>query len=714
LPARNEKKLLLTFSVILAGTLGMAAFVVWWLWELNSNILLVSKQIDKVVHVGQIKESVLKQSGLMNGYIITGNPRYLEQFRQTARANRQLEDRLIAVVRDSRKPLAVRIRDLNESYNHFCEEKIIPRVQEKQVLPEHLRDNLFWFNEELLQSVSVIEDMRLEDTLAVTGSVVQSSRNVTHLGIIFTVAGLIAGISAGIFTLRKFAGEYALHRTIVATTRNAVVTTDARGKINSFNRVAEEIFEIGREKVLGRHFAGVFTGERTEETIDFTCPVVDEIMAGGKGRCNLEMYHTASDGWEMVLTVDCLPMGDKKQAGILLIARDITARKVMEQRLYELTMRDGLTKLYNHGYLHKALKMELKRSTEQNKPLAFILLDIDNFKYYNDRFGHPAGDELLKKFARVLLNCVRSGDTVGRYGGDEFGIILPDTGPELAESIGERLRRKITEYPFPNREDLPGGSLTASIGISVFPYHGTGVHDLVKTADEAMYHAKRNCKNQVQLYFSSIKEFQRRLCNSEAELMTSLNTLLTLINAKDRYTFAHSEKVAEYAAIIAKELQLPVEQVEDIKKAAFLHDIGKLEIPGRILRKKGALDEWEWQTVKQHPFLGGQMLKSFSQLKSIIPCIVHHHERYDGRGYPHGLAGEEIPLCSRIIAVADSFDAMISERPYKKSLSFGEAILELEKNMGTQFDPAITKVFINAIKGSGFTLFVSNAENRTM
>ncbi|MBF7083277.1 diguanylate cyclase [Desulfallas sp. Bu1-1] len=693
-----DKKMLLAFTSILLGTLVMAGCVVLWLVQISNNTNIISRQQDKITNITQIYENILLQFQSLNKYIATGDPGSLDRFRQLARTNSRLEEQLIEVIRDSRKPLAGNIKSLHDRYNRLCEEKVVPLVRRGAELPLELRQELVRLEESMARSAKEIQDMRVADTRAIIAAAIAKSRFAAGMGILFTGVGIITGITASLLTWRRFFREHTNRRAILNTTRNAVITIESNGKITSFNRVAEELFEIDRSLVLGKNYKDVFTGESTGSTVRFIPPVQD-VMSSGKGKCNQEMFYTAPDGWEMVLNIDCLPLTDKKPTGVLLIARDISQRKVIEEKLYEMTLRDGLTGLYNHCYLQKRLSSELKKCGEQNKPLAFILLDIDNFKYYNDNFGHPAGDELLKEFARVLLDNTRSSDIVGRYGGDEFGIILPDTGYKMAVQVAERLRRQITEHAFPNRDLLPGGRLTVSIGIALFPDHANSAHELVRLADEAMYHAKRNSKNQVQLYFSAIEEFQRQLRNSDEDLLQVLNTLLTVINNKDRYTYAHSEKVSEYAELIAQQLHLPVEEIKNIKIAAFLHDLGKLEIPGEILLKNGKLDQREWNIIKQHPRWGSNMLVSFPRFQKIIPWILHHHERYDGSGYPDGLAGEDIPLGARIIAIADSFDAMISQRPYKKSLTINEALNELRANKGKQFDPGLTEIFIQIIEG---------------
>ncbi|WP_051273738.1 diguanylate cyclase [Desulfotruncus alcoholivorax] len=702
-----NKKYLLAYIAILAGTLIMACLVLRWLLIVSNNIGKISVQENKVADISQIYENVLLQSHYINNYLLTGNPESLQRFRELARTNLVLEDRLIEVIRESRKPLARNVRLLNEKYNRYCEEQVISNMQKGVNLPEEVKGQLFLLEENLRNSVYIIRDMRLADTGEITSAALADSRLAVKLGIIFTLVGLVTGITASLITWRRMFYEYTNYRAILNTTRNAAITVGRSGKITSFNRVAEEIFQIDRSLVLGKKFENVFTGEQSRETIKFVLPV-QEVAASGLGRCNQELLYTSSDGWETVLNVDCLPLSHRVPSDVLVIARDITHRKLLEEKLYSMTLRDGLTGLFNHSYIKNSLNNEIKRCREQNRCLAFILLDIDNFKYYNDMFGHQCGDKLLLEFSKVLLSGTRNSDIVGRYGGDEFGIILPGANGERALQVGERLKQLIEEHPFKKKDQLPGGCLTASIGIAIYPDHADNAQELLKLADEAMYHAKRNSKNQVQLYFSAIQEFQRELSHSDRDLMKSLNTLLTIINAKDRYTYAHSEKVAEYAEAIARKLELPGDVIKEIKIAAFLHDIGKLEIPCEILTKQGTLTEQEWQFIKQHPRWGSNMLRSFGQFKNIIPYIEHHHERYDGKGYPDGLVGDSIPLGAQIISLADSFDAMVSQRPYKKHLTFREAILELHKNRGKQFHPVLTGIFIDVLTGDYAQRFGEN------
>jgi diguanylate cyclase (GGDEF)-like protein/PAS domain S-box-containing protein/putative nucleotidyltransferase with HDIG domain len=693
-----DKRMLAAFLAILAGTLLMACLVIQWLVRLHGNTALVGKQVEKVVSIGKIKENIMAQSQSMHMYIISGNPEHLADFRQLARVNARLEDELITVIRDARKPLARNIKTLNEQYNDFCEQRVVPLVTKGAGLPEELKWRLFGLHDELLRAVGTVQEMRLADTAAIAENTVADSRRVVTVGVVFTMLGLFTGILASVVTSRKFLEEHSFYRSILRTTKYAVVTIDRKGIIKTFNQVAEQIFEINRSAVLGRHYTCIFSDEKTENWVKCVFPI-PEVMAGGRGICNQEYYLTAQDGWEMVLNVDCLPLEEEKSGtGVVLIAREITERKALEEKLYGLTLRDGLTGLYNHSYLHNALKREVNKSKEQNKSLAFMLLDIDNFKYYNDHFGHPAGDELLKEFARILLKHTRASDIVGRYGGDEFGVILCDSDYQVAWHIGERLRYRVAEHPFQYKEQLPGGGLTVSIGIALCPQHGSSDRDLIKKADEAMYHAKRNAKNRVQVCFTTMGEFQNILSKTRGDFTKSLEAIGDLIKNINRSIFIHSTNVAEYAAALAGDLQLPPKEVALIKAAAFLHDIGKLEIPGEILLKPGNLNETQWQIIKQHPLWGCNMLASFDEFRKITQFILHHHERYDGKGYPSGLAGEEIPSGARIITVVDSFDAMTAIRPYRRNLSLDEAILELRRNKGSQFDPRLVDRFIQILE----------------
>jgi diguanylate cyclase (GGDEF)-like protein/PAS domain S-box-containing protein/putative nucleotidyltransferase with HDIG domain len=488
--------------------------------------------------------------------------------------------------------------------------------------------------------------------------------------------------------------ENLIYRLILLNTRNAIIVVRRDSRIHLVNRVAEEIFECRHEAVAGLPFEAVFTGHRQPGEVAFSYPV-GAVMATGEDTCNLEKSYVTADGWRYTMLTDCLQLRDEggRLHGAMLIIRDITERKLIEEKLQGLAVRDSMTMLYNHSYLKQLLDREVMRAGEQDGRVAFLMMDVDNFKDYNDQFGHPAGDELIKKLASLLEKNVRQADIVGRYGGDEFAVILPGADQAVAVEIGERLRRAIAEYPFPCQEMMPGGRITVSVGVACFPGDAASVAELIRQADEAMYNAKRNAKNRVEVWFSAFKELEPDW-PGERDLLYSIGGLLAMVNNKDRYTYGHSEKVAYYATALAQAMGLVPEEVKKIKVAAFLHDLGKVDIPEEILNKPGPLSAAERELCQLHPVTGADIVRQIKSLEETVPLIRHHHERYDGQGYPDGLAGGAIPLGARIIALADSFDAMTTNRPYRRARTHQEAIEVIKKEVGQQFDPHLAGLFV--------------------
>jgi HD-GYP domain-containing protein (c-di-GMP phosphodiesterase class II) len=298
----------------------------------------------------------------------------------------------------------------------------------------------------------------------------------------------------------------------------------------------------------------------------------------------------------------------------------------------------------------------------------------------------------------LLKNSVREGDIVARYGGEEFAIILSDTSEEDTIKIAERIRRRIEETYFEGEENQPKGKLTVSIGISIFPDKAKNDIELIKSADDALYRAKFFNKNRVEVYNYILDELREDIEDKHIDIITSIKTLISVINAKDKYTYGHVERVVVYSRLLADKLELNEEDKKRLIYGAYMHDIGKINIPEEILNKKMPLTSEEWGMMKQHPVSGVEIINPVESLRDIAPLILHHHERYDGKGYPGNLEGENIPYLARVLTVADSFDAMTSNRAYSKRKTYEEAIEELKRCSGTQFDPLITDTFIKIIE----------------
>jgi diguanylate cyclase (GGDEF)-like protein len=362
---------------------------------------------------------------------------------------------------------------------------------------------------------------------------------------------------------------------------------------------------------------------------------------------------------------------------------------------------DGLTEVFNHRYFHDALKEKINSGEKSGKPVALVFIDIDYFKYYNDLYGHQMGDKVLKKIGVVLKNSARKKDIVARYGGEEFAVIMADTPEEEALKIAERIRREIEKTYFEGEENQPNGKLTASIGISVYPDKAKSDLELINSADDALYRAKFFNKNRVEAYSSILDDLKKDIDEEHIDLVTSIKTLISVINAKDRYTYSHVERVVIYCRHMADKLGLSEEDKKKLIFGAYMHDIGKINISKEILIKKMPPTDEEWEILKQHPSNGAEIIEPVESLRVIVPLILHHHERYDGKGYPSGLSGEEIPYLARALTVADSFDAMTSKRSYTNlRKTYDEAIDELRACSGTQFDPDITEKFIEVIEGN--------------
>lgn len=358
---------------------------------------------------------------------------------------------------------------------------------------------------------------------------------------------------------------------------------------------------------------------------------------------------------------------------------------------------DEVTGLNNHRYFQERLNIELDKAKKNNHKMALVMIDLDYFKFYNDTFGHQQGDILLKEIGDIIKEHITDRGIICRYGGDEFAIILQNTNQDEAAVVAENIRRSIDGAKFFGEESLPNNEITVSAGIALFPDNAVDKDELIKKSDDAMYKAKFMSKNRVELYFSVLDDLKASLNESEQNLLNSIRTLITVINAKDKYTYGHSERVVLYATAVAEALGMDEGQTKMLRYGAYLHDIGKIEISRDVLNKEAKLTEEEWQMLKSHPVWGADIVKPIHALHESIPAILHHHERFDGRGYPDGLKGYDIPFSARILAVADSFDAMVTDRPYKKGKSFEEAVEELKRCSGSQFDPGIVEKFVDIL-----------------
>ncbi|WP_099190841.1 diguanylate cyclase [Tepidibacter mesophilus] len=358
---------------------------------------------------------------------------------------------------------------------------------------------------------------------------------------------------------------------------------------------------------------------------------------------------------------------------------------------------DGLTSLYNHRYFYECFNEKVKLG---RRPIIVLFCDIDKFKLINDIHGHIIGDMILKEVGNIIKESAQENGLIFRYGGEEFVVMLDNYNLESSFQIAENIRinimksKKIQDYS----EDA---SVTISIGLASYPEDSVDAKDLIEKADKAMYFAKQNGRNQCCIYNEDIDKIILQNSNEFVKkeiLIDSAFAISAAIDAKDVYTGKHSELVTRYSLLLAEQLQMSVQDKYELRIGALLHDCGKIGIPDDIIHKATSLTDEEYNIIKNHTILGNNIAKHIAKNPVIIACVRNHHERWDGKGYPDGLSGKDIPIHARIVCVADSYHAMISDRPYRKSLSQDEAFEELRKNKGTQFDPNLVEVFIKTVQ----------------
>lgn len=360
---------------------------------------------------------------------------------------------------------------------------------------------------------------------------------------------------------------------------------------------------------------------------------------------------------------------------VIALTRNITDKKELEERLSYLSYRDQLTGLYNRRFFEEQLKI---LDVERNLPITLVMADVNGLKLINDSFGHKEGDGLLVSIANIIKQGCRADDIVSRISGDEFVIILPETNEFEAEGVIKRIKKLSREKTFSDNK-LLNIELSVSFGLGTKHNNDMDISEILKKAEDNMY---------------SNKLFEGPSMRSK-----TIETIIKALYEKNRREEEHSTRVSNLALEMGKELKMKEDDLKELKSVGLLHDIGKIAISESILDKPGKLNEEEWEEMKKHPEIGYRILSTVTEMTRIAEYTLAHHERYDGNGYPKGLVGEQIPLVSRIISIADAYDAMASQRPYKDALSDDEIVKEFIKNAGTQFDPKLAKLFVENILG---------------
>lgn len=374
-------------------------------------------------------------------------------------------------------------------------------------------------------------------------------------------------------------------------------------------------------------------------------------------------------------------------------------------RMFSETQRranhDSVTDLLNHRAVQEQMTETLARCKREGGVFSIVMMDLNNFKFFNDTYGHPAGDEVLRMVAQGLRESCRGADILGRYGGDEFIVVLPDTDASGTLDVCSRIKAKLDAKHF---EPVPGTRLpiATAFGWAAYPNDGENLMDLLAAADANLYNHKRggaSYLSQSQKAMQEDRDEVKKLKNrAHGGSFGVLDALVTAIDNKDHYTRHHSEEVTYLSLLVARELNYSAEQLEAVRISGLLHDVGKIAVPDQILRHPGKLGRDEWDIMQQHPVFGALIVKDVPHLERVIDGIKYHHEKWDGSGYPEHRVGEDIPEMGRLLAMGDCYSALTTDRPYRKGWEPESALEEIERCSGTHFDPRLCAVFLEVMR----------------
>ena len=477
---------------------------------------------------------------------------------------------------------------------------------------------------------------------------------------------VICDITDQILTRQLIIRERELFKTTLLSIGDAVISTDINGTIELINGVAEQLTGWSQYEAVGRDFEEVFKAI-DEKTGEVYLNTVKRVLETGE---TVELgSHTlliTRAGSKIPIEDRTAPIKDSDGNiyGVVIVFKDFSEKKAKIERIQYLSYHDQLTGLFNRRFFEEELS---RLDTPRNLPLSIIMADVNGLKLTNDVFGHLLGDQLILKAAEVIKKECRSDDIIARIGGDEFTVLLPNTSDEETRGIVNRIRDSVL------KESIESISLSISFGYETKVSDDENILKVFKKAEDHMYRKK--------LFESS---------NLRSSIIQSIIKSLYDKNPMDS---EHVEKINRLLDRFAVFLNFNEDESEQLKSSFLLHDIGKVTIVDNILNKPDRLSQAEWVEVKRHPEIGYRILSSVSEYSNIAEAILAHHENWDGSGYPKGLKGEAIPYMARVLSIFDVYDAMTSERPYRRALTHEDALKEIIRNSGTMFDPQLVKIF---------------------
>jgi len=471
---------------------------------------------------------------------------------------------------------------------------------------------------------------------------------------------------------RKLETERSLVNSLMEKIPESIYFKDKQSRFIRLNKALADLIGLkDPNNAIGKTDFDFFTREHAKQAFDDE----QKIIATGKPIIDIEEKETFKDKEDRWVSTTKMPLYNEKGEliGTFGISRDITEKKKAEEKIRYLSFHDTLTGLYNRAYFEEEFK---RLDTERQLPLTVVMGDVNGLKLMNDAYGHDKGDTLLKKISAILQESFRKEDIVSRWGGDEFIAILPKTYTKDTENIIKRIREKCKKRSTP---DMP---LSISLGVSTKRSPTEDIEKILKEAEDKMY--KNKISEGEETHEALINSFKKKLRKRDLRNEKLVN------------------KIQDYAVTIGERLNLSKLKLEELRLLMNLHNIGKLALADEILSKPGSLSKEEWKIVKKLPEVGYRIAESSEQLKPIAEAILSHHEWYNGKGYPRGIKGDDIPILSRISFLVNSFEAMTRDRPYRKRMTYDEAIGEIKKYSGVQFDPKVVNIFLDLIKESKY------------
>ncbi len=458
--------------------------------------------------------------------------------------------------------------------------------------------------------------------------------------------------------------EKEIFQSTLLSVEDGIISTDVDGHITVLNPAAEEIIGWTQDEALGKSLSEIFNLINPKNKKPVEILSIDKQSVNGKLK---QTVLVTRSGKECTInsSVASIRLPNNEITGFVIVFRDISEVVERQKKIEYMSFHDELTGLYNRRYTEDALR---RLDTKRNLPFTVMEIDMNNLKLTNDIFGHEMGDRIIRETAELLKETFRAEDIIARTGGDEFLILLPKTSKEEAEEIKDRIQKTAEQHK------IGSLSISLAVGFSVKTQEEERIEDVLRAADAYMYEDKHKKSQDVK------KEI----------ILTFLEDNRNKFDSEEQ----HNKDVSKMAAALYKALGKPEKEVEEFRNAVKLHDIGKIIIPVEVLNKKEAFTDSEWLIIRRHPQVSYEILRILGYHNAYAKAILYHHERIDGKGYPEGLKGDEIPLESRIISIADAYESMTSDRMYKKIKSKEEAIKELRENAGKQFDAELVELFV--------------------